>query len=320
MKWDFSIQPLKRKKKKSQGGLKQDAPLVPIDSSAGRALSAVIAILTFLASLCAVGAELVAASSTEWRSSVSREITIQIRPVIQRNMDDDINQVQKLVGDYPGIAGIQVFSDAESQKLLEPWLGTGLNFNELPVPRLIVVKLAEGERPDFSGLRQQLNNSVPNAILDDHNLWVGRLATMANTVVILGVGVVLLVMLATSLAVIFATRGAMDGNKEVVDVLHFVGANDRFIAREFQKRFFQLGLRGSFYGAGLALFFCFILGFIFRSIRTTASGLQVEAMFGVFSVNIRGILAVMLIAILIAVITAFVSRTTVRGYLNETIL
>ena len=38
-----------------------------------------------------------------------------------------------------------------------------------------------------------------------------------------------LVLMAMGLAVTFATRGAMAGNREIVDVLHFVGAEDRFI-------------------------------------------------------------------------------------------
>ena len=71
---------------------------------------------------------------------------------------------------------------------------------------------------------------------------------MANTVV--GVGLAsILVLVAAGLAVTFATRGAMAGNHEVVEVLHFVGADDDYIAREFQRRFFKLGLRGSAVGA-----------------------------------------------------------------------
>ena len=71
---------------------------------------------------------------------------------------------------------------------------------------------------------------------------------MANTIIGIGVVLVVLVLVAAGLAVIFATRGAMAGNREVVEVLHFVGANDDFIAKEFQRRFFRLGLRGSVIG------------------------------------------------------------------------
>ena len=35
---------------------------------------------------------------------------------------------------------------------------------------------------------------------------------------------------------VFATRGAMAGNKDIVDVLHFVGADRKFIAREEIRR------------------------------------------------------------------------------------
>src|ERR671920_1793957 len=145
------------------------------------------------------------------------------------------------------------FSKEESERLLEPWLGTGLDFNDLPVPRLIVIKIREDAKPDFTPLRQSLQRDVPGATLDDHALWVSRLSTMANTIIGVGVFLVALVLVAAGLAVIFATRGAMASNREVVDVLHFVGANDDFIAKEFKHRFFRLGLKGSLLGGGSGL-------------------------------------------------------------------
>ena len=309
-----------RVRKKNATGLRRNAPLVPIDSSSGRALSAVIAILTFLAALCAVGAELVAASSQEWQSSVSREVTVQVRPLSNRNIEEDVIQAADLIRSLPGIENVIVFSRAESEKLLEPWLGSALNMKELPIPRLIVVKLLDNPRPDFDSLREAFRIHVPNASLDDHNLWLGRLAAMANTVVMIGIAIVLLVLNAAGLAVTFATRGAMVGNKEVVEVLHFVGANDSYIATEFQRRFFQLGLRGSLYGSCSALIFCMILGLLFRSIRATASGAQIEAMFGIFGVSWRGVAIVLVISVLVAGITGVVSRLTVRKYLKATAL
>ena len=40
----------------------------------------------------------------------------------------------------------------------------------------------------------------------------------------------------------------MAGNREIIEVLHFVGASDAFIAREFQSHFRRLGLRGAIIG------------------------------------------------------------------------
>jgi cell division transport system permease protein len=245
---------------------------VPLDSAGGRALAAVIAILTFLAALCATGAELVASSSAEWRSTVAREVTIQVRPQVQRDIEADVARATELARQTRGVETAQAFTKVESERLLEPWLGTGLNFSDLPVPRLIVIKLAAGERQDLTPLRQSLREQVPGATLDDHALWLSRLSTMANTIIGVGLGLVMLVLLAAGLAVTFATRGAMAGNHEVVEVLHFVGADDDFIAREFQHRFFKLGLRGSAIGAAAGVAVTLVIGFAAGSWRASPAG------------------------------------------------
>jgi cell division transport system permease protein len=298
--------------------LRRNAPLVPVDSAGGRALAAVIGILTFLAALCASGAELVSASSVQWRSAVAREVTIQVRPQVQRDPDADVARAADLARRTRGVEATQPFTKAESERLLEPWLGTGLSFSDLPVPRLIVVKLAAGETPDLEGLRQALREQVPGATLDDHALWLSRLSTMANTVVGVGLALVVLVLVAAGLAVTFATRGAMAGNHEVVEVLHFVGADDDYIAREFQRRFFKLGLRGSAVGAAAAIAVTAVLGWITSSLKASPAGDQIEALFGSFGMSWRGYTTVIVIALIVSALTGIVSRLTVRRFLNST--
>jgi cell division transport system permease protein len=298
--------------------LRRNAPLVPVDSAGGRALAAVIGILTFLAALCASGAELVSASSVQWRSAVAREVTIQVRPQVQRDPEADVARAADLARRTRGVEATQPFTKAESERLLEPWLGTGLSFSDLPVPRIIVVKLVAGETPDLEGLRQALREQVPGATLDDHALWLSRLSTMANTVVGVGLALVILVLAAAGLAVTFATRGAMAGNHEVVEVLHFVGADDDYIAREFQRRFFKLGLRGSAVGAAAAIAVTAVLGWITSSLKASPAGDQIEALFGSFGMSWRGYMTVIVIALIVSALTGIVSRLTVRRFLNST--
>lgn len=295
--------------------LRRNAPLVPTDTSASRALAAVIAILTFLAALCAGGAEIVASSAAQWQGSVAQEVTIQVRPGPGRDTEADVAKAAALASATPGIAATRPFTKAESERLLEPWLGSGLDLGDLPVPRLITVRLAG--TPDLGALRQRLAEALPGvASLDDHALWLSRLSTMANTVVGVGVAVVALVLLATGLAVTFATRGAMAGNREVVEVLHFVGADADFIAREFQRRFFRLGLRGGAIGATAALAVIGAGGALARLWRAGPAGDEIEALFGGFAIGWRGYASVVLIGVIASVVTAFVSRLTVRRFLD----
>lgn len=295
--------------------LVRDAPLVPVDSSAGRALMAVIGILTFLAALCAGAAEIVAANSAAWRASVAREATIQIRPRPGVEIEALVARASALARETPGVAASEPFTARQSAQLLEPWLGAGLDLGELPVPRLIVVRLEPGAEPDFSGLRAALAE-IPGASLDDHAQWIARLSAMANTVVAIGVALVVLVLAAAGLAVAFATRGAMAGNRDIVEVLHYVGADDAFIAREFQNRFLRLGLKGGAIGglAAIALFTLF--GWLAASWRASPAGDQIEALFGGFEVGWRGAAVIVVIALCVSGVTALVSGVSVRRILS----
>lgn len=293
------------------------AALVPTDSTTGRALAAVIAILTLLAALCAGAAEIVASNAAAWQGSVAQEATVQIRPVAGRDAEGDVARAAEAASRTAGVAAARAVPKLESDRLLEPWLGSGLDLSDLPVPRLVVVRLAPGARLDAAGLRRRLAEALPPGVatLDDHGLWLSRLSAMANTFVGLGLAVVALVLAATGLAVAFATRGAMVESREVVEVLHLVGAEDAFIAREFQRRFFHLGLRGGAIGAGIAVAVLALAGVAAGAWRSSPAGEEIEALFGVFEVGWRGYASVALIGVIASVVTGLVSRATVRRFL-----
>lgn len=297
------------------GNLRRNAPLVPTDTAAGRSLAAVIAILTFLAGLCAGAAEMVATNATQWQTSVAQEVTIQVRPGPGRNVDADVSRAEGIAKAEPGVAQTRIFSKAESERLLEPWLGSGLDLSDLPVPRLIALRMS-GDRADLGRLRTRLSEALPGvASLDDHALWLQRLSAAASAFVGVGIGMVVLVLIATGLAVTFATRGAMAGNREVVEVLHFVGAGDDYIAKAFQARFFGLGLRGGGIGAACAVVAFLIAGLVTGATQSGPAGQEIEALFGTFHVGLRGYLSIALIGVIASLVTGAVSRITVRRYL-----
>ncbi|MCJ2069647.1 ABC transporter permease [Methylobacterium sp. J-030] len=296
--------------------LRRNAALVPTDTAAGRSLAAVIAILTFLAGLCAGAAEMVAANAAQWQGDVAQEVTIQIRPNPGRDVEADVARAAGLAKAEPGIAETRIFSKAEAERLLEPWLGSGLDLSDLPVPRLIALTLNRSQGADLKRLRARLLEALPGvASLDDHALWLQRLSTAANAFVGIGIGLVILVLVATGLAVTFATRGAMASNREVVEVLHFVGADDDYIAKAFQRRFFGLGLRGGAIGAGCAILAFVVAGFLARAARSGPAGQEVEALFGAFQIGLRGYASIVLIGVIASLVTGVVSRITVRRFL-----
>lgn len=285
--------------------------IVPARSLAGRALVLVIIIMTFLAGLTAGAVHLVADASSDWSRAIAREMTIQIRPVPGRAIEADIATATALARNVPGVERVQPLGRAEAEKLLEPWLGAGLDLSDLPVPRLIILKFTPGAQPDVQALKTALAERVPNAGLDDHRIWLGRLAMMADALVLVGLIILILVLSATGLAVAFATRGAMAGTRQIIDVLHMVGAEDGFIAAEFQRHFLRLGLRGGLVGGALAVLFYMLAGFTSDTMASAPGAEQIDMLFGAFRLPLGGYLSLVLIGLLVAAITAIVSRQTV---------
>ncbi len=293
------------------------SPLVPTDSVAGRSLVIVIAIMTFLAALAASAALLVSQASVEWRAEASSEASLQLRPTPGRDMEADLKTAAEILRNTPGVREAQIYTKAESEALLSPWLGEGLDLSELPTPRIVVVKLDPKQRPDLLVLRAELAEAVPSAVLDDHHLFLERLGDMARAVVAVSALIFILIVGAMGIAVASATRAAVSTNREIVEVLHIVGAADTFIAREFERRFLALGLRGAAIGGGAAIASLMLAKTLTHSWRATAGAEQMEAIFGDFSIGPEGFVIILMLAAGIALVTGRLSQAIVFRHLRR---
>jgi len=293
------------------------APIVPSQNVAGSALILVIAIMTFLSCLTLGAVTLVRDTASAWQTQIAREATIQIKPADDFDMEAALESARDIAASLPGVRAATIVDRGATQRLLEPWLGAGFDLDELPVPRLVIVTIDPAAPPDFIALRAALAETVPRAILDDHRTWVDRLVAMANTTVTIGASVLALMLAATVLAIVFATRGAMAGNGDIIEVLHFVGAEARFIAREFRHHFLITGMKGAAAG-GLAAAAVFV-AFSWWSSRNLATPQadQATALFGNFAIGAAGYLGVALVVLVVGALTAATSHLTVVSYLGD---
>jgi len=293
------------------------SPIVPRASISGRALVAVVAIMTFLASITTGAVLLVSASAAEWQSEVASEITIQVRPVAGRDIARDAAAVIETMRAQSGIVEVRPFSKDESAKLLEPWLGSGLSLDDLPVPRVIVARVQPGTVLDLAGLRARVLQVAPSASVDDHRAWIERMRSMTGATVFAGIGILALVIVATIISVSFATRGAMSANRPIVEVLHFVGAGDSFIANRFLRHFLRLGLEGGVIGGGAAMLLFGFSESIAGWFSGTPVGDQFAALLGTFSLRPSGYLVLAVQAVVIAGITGWASRRALFAALDD---
>jgi cell division transport system permease protein len=292
------------------------APIVPERSVAGRTLLLLIAIMTFLSALTLGGVVLVQKSAIAWSADVGREVTIQIKPVAGEVMESNLRLAVSLAEATPGVASARALSLEESQNLLKPWLGEGLDLSTLEIPRMVAVQLSDPQDADIGKLANDLK-SIKGASLDTHAAWRQQLNTMAGAIVVSGLLVLALIVVATVLAIIFATRGTMATNREIVDVLHFIGASNSFIAGEFQGRFLLIGFRGGIIGGLGAVLFFLIIALVAGNAGPTDVSAQFGLLFGRFAIGYDGVAGIAAVIPVIAAMTAITSRFTVHRFLSQ---
>lgn len=232
--------------------MRSDLPLAGDDSS--RYIPWIVAIMVYLASLALAGALVAGTIVERWNRGLTGAITVQIMPA--KNADPKartarIADAVALLGATPGISHVEALSDARIAELLEPWLGDEA-LHDLPLPALIDVRLAPGAALDLKALGERLAKAVPGAELDDHQRWLRRLILLGRSVEAVAGLILVLIAAAAAAATVFGTRAALAIHRNVIEVMHLIGAQDSYVARQFQAHALKLGLKGGVMGLGAA--------------------------------------------------------------------
>lgn len=223
-----------------------------------RFLPGLLAVLVYLATLAAIGGLTAQGFVADWDRRLAGTMTVQIPPAVGAEAeasralaDERRDAVLRLLRVTPGIVEARAIDEAQSAALLEPWLGAEL-VGVLPMPTLIDVRVAAGQPLDREALAERLENAAPGTRLDDHARWLSDARALGRTIAVTGLVVIVLVSAAAVMAVVFAIRTGLGVHREEIEVLHLIGAPDRFIARQFQRHTSRLAVVGAVAGAVLA--------------------------------------------------------------------
>lgn len=214
-----------------------------------------IGFLVYIAALALWGSLTLSDFADEWAAGLSGTLTVEV-PVLGEEDTDALQQRLEeslvIIRSTPGVESAQALPLIEMQALLEPWLGSGADIGALPLPRLIDVKIEGGETIDLAGLNRRLE-STTGAYADDHGLWRDRVIGYLRSLQVVALGVVIVVTGAAVIMMIFATRGALFAHRDTIELLHLIGAQDGYIANQFQTHALRLALIGAGIGTVIAM-------------------------------------------------------------------
>lgn len=294
------------------------APIVPAGSVTGRSLTLVITIMCFLACLTVGTVYMIRQSANAWLRDIASEVTVQVQAKDGTDADKLTQQVATYLGQQSGISKVTVMSAAESAGLLEPWLGPIDDLNALPLPRLIALELDRAVPPNLDTVRSGLSSQFQGVTLDDHRRWQQQIMTITNSFALGGMAILALVAMATTAIIVSATKSSMASNREIVEVLHFVGATDRFIAREFEKHFLRLGVRAGLVGAALALSVFLLMPTIVQIMGGGSMTLtELHRLVGSGALDMAGFVLMGIVVVVIAALCMLTSRFGVFRILNS---
>lgn len=229
---------------------------VPLEKDAStRFLPWLIGFMVFLAALALVATNAVTNLADRWDNGLTGRMTVQVPPPQSESdgMTDRVRTVLDVLRSQPGVERAEPVGERRMRELLRPWLGEELQNAELPLPRLISVVVDPDAGVGARDLQSAIAPAAPNAVVDDHREALGQFLDAIWTVKMLALLVLALVTGAAVITVVFVTRTGLAVHRQVIELLHLIGAHDSFVARQFQNHAMRLGFLGGIIGLGLAL-------------------------------------------------------------------
>lgn len=266
-----------------------------------------IALMTYLLLLAATGSISLGQLSNKWVSGLENAVTIEIPP-----MDTAKQQSEILLDKLKSIKGIEsakIVSQSDMSDMLSPWLGNDKSvLDDLPLPILLSIELEDRTPALSKAIQSAVNTHVPTAIIDSHEAWLVDLMKLTNGLRLTALIIFGLILFVTSLVIAGAVRSRMAMHQRELELLHIMGASDKYISLQF------------------------IRYILFQTIKGLVSGLSIGAItlicFAVYTNQTSGTLpeltleqldwlVLLSIPLLLLVIGLMTARQTVYSVLNE---
>ncbi|MBR4127434.1 MAG: cell division protein [Alphaproteobacteria bacterium] len=274
-----------------------------------------VMLMVFFAGLTTAGTLSLNSMLSRWSRSISGSLTVQVIPIEEdgrinkKKTQQETQNVLDILRKTAGVASAEVLTDSQMKALLKPWLGESFLLEDLPMPHLIDVQLIPEAEVDLEMLRALLGRETPNASLDVHKLWLGKLIKLVRTLDFLASSLLSLVIATTSVIVIYVTCSSLAVHKPVIELLHQTGAHDAYISKQYAQRTALLAGIGALAGFSGVLPVIFMLSSVAREVQ---GGLLSEAKFDIASWGLLSLVPVL--AVVLSTLTAYwtVQRTLRR--------
>jgi cell division transport system permease protein len=195
-----------------------------------------------------------------WEKDITGSITVQVIPVEDEHKKIDtektqveINKVLQYMENVSGVKSVHVLDAEAINKLMTPWLGNKVDVSTLPIPQLLDIQLKDDAEINYDEITRNLHKITANASIDNHRLWLNRLLKFANSLNSLALAVLTMVVIICAFSIYYSTRTSLGINTNSIEILHIVGAQDDYIAKQYARSYAKIGFFSGVIGLMLAV-------------------------------------------------------------------
>jgi cell division transport system permease protein len=246
------MKPIKPRKPDDLPARWRPAPLLPREPVQDLLLIFVTAVLCFFACLAVLGAVAADRAAGGWTAQLKGSATVIVRPGPTESADAAVERAAETLGGLGGVQEAAVVERSKTEALVRPWLGDAVKTADLPLPRIVAVQFDPKAPPPPGQLASALRRAGIDAVVDDHSQWIKPVVRAGVMARLAAIAAAALIGLAAAAVIAFATRAGLEARRDIVEVLHQTGSEDRFVIGLFQRRLAELAAIAGFVGAAAA--------------------------------------------------------------------
>ncbi|AIL13316.1 hypothetical protein IM40_07125 [Candidatus Paracaedimonas acanthamoebae] len=269
-----------------------------------------LGLMVFLITLCLSSSILLERSLQTWRHEATQGFTVIVlsAPDPQQQFFQQI-ELMKFLKKIPGVLNIEIITQEKRTSIFDHWTySASTPYSSLSF-QAIEATLDSRVKMSFPEISSTLETNFPNARFE-----AGRKSkeTFLKITQVAQISVMILaglIGIAAIFTIAFTTHAGLIIHERVIEILRLIGAEDRFIAKQFQRHALNLSVKGGILGCSLsALFYSILTSTIDLSLLSLTSKTFPYA--EIWSI-------IMFSPILVAVIIMISARTTVMFALSQ---
>lgn len=275
-----------------------------------------IALMTFLGTLSLTTSFGLQGVAERWSSGLENSATIEI-PALDKDKklrnSDELNsiasKISKKLENIEPIKSFKVLDKNQVANLLEPWLGEDIILDKIPLPMLISIEMKTHDKEEIKKLQNALLDISKDIRVETHEEWLGEIIKLTSGLKFGALLITLVIGITTTISIAGAIRSRMAEHNDDIQLLHLMGASDKYIVKQFQKHAVHVGLKGAIIGSVCALILLIAIGFF--------TSQAINALLPDFRLNITQWLTLLSIPAIMCGVAFLTARITVLGVLKH---